>query len=184
MFSEYGFTKAQWGNANNIYLLSERGYAKLLKILEDDKAWEIYDELVDNYFNMRAEQIKLPTTTREVMQLLLKNGEEANERIDKVEEDIKHLKEEAKLDTGDYNAIANRVKKRVYEVARAYGWNNSKEVISTLFKDINNGIKRIAHVEARTQLQVKHYRQVMDFINDWEPSVATRYEINQTKLDV
>lgn len=53
VFSEYGFTKAQWGNANNIYLLSERGYAKLLKILEDDKAWEIYDELVDNYFNMR-----------------------------------------------------------------------------------------------------------------------------------
>ena len=52
LFSEYGFTKAQWGNANNIYLLSERGYAKLLKILEDDKAWEIYDELVDNYFNM------------------------------------------------------------------------------------------------------------------------------------
>lgn len=53
MFSDYGFTKAQWGNAYNIYLLSERGYAKLLKILEDDKAWEIYDELVDNYFNMR-----------------------------------------------------------------------------------------------------------------------------------
>lgn len=53
LFSDYGFTKAQWGNANNIYLLSERGYAKLLKILEDDKAWEIYDELVDNYFNMR-----------------------------------------------------------------------------------------------------------------------------------
>lgn len=53
LFSDYGFTKAQWGNSNNIYLLSERGYAKLLKILEDDKAWEIYDELVDNYFNMR-----------------------------------------------------------------------------------------------------------------------------------
>lgn len=179
-----GFNQSQINASKNIYLLSERGYAKLLKILEDDKAWEIYDELVDNYFNMRAEQIKLPTTTREVMQLLLKNGEEANERIDKVEEDIKQLKEEAKLDTGDYNAITSRVKKRVYEVARAYGWNNSKEVISTLFKDINSGIKRIAHVEARTQLQVKHYRQVMDFINDWEPSVATRYEINQTKLDV
>lgn len=53
VFSEYGFSKAQWGNATNIYLLSERGYSKLLKILEDDKAWEIYDQLVDNYFNMR-----------------------------------------------------------------------------------------------------------------------------------
>lgn len=53
LFSDYGFTKAQWGNANNIYILSERGYAKLLKILEDDTAWEIYDELVEGYFTMR-----------------------------------------------------------------------------------------------------------------------------------
>lgn len=36
-----------------IYLLSERGYAKLLKILEDDLAWEKYDQLVDGYFQMR-----------------------------------------------------------------------------------------------------------------------------------
>ncbi len=53
LFLQYGFTKAEWGNANNIYVLSERGYSKLLKILEDDTAWDIYDELVDNYFNMR-----------------------------------------------------------------------------------------------------------------------------------
>ena len=38
----------------HVYLLSERGYAKLLKIMDDDKAWNIYDELVDNYFNMRV----------------------------------------------------------------------------------------------------------------------------------
>lgn len=54
LFMKLGFTKAQWGNANNIYLLSERGYAKLLKIMDDDKAWDIYDQLVDNYFNMRV----------------------------------------------------------------------------------------------------------------------------------
>lgn len=54
MFSDYGFSKAEWGNASNVYLLSERGYSKLLKILDDDKAWDVYDELVDNYFNMRS----------------------------------------------------------------------------------------------------------------------------------
>ncbi|WP_072566885.1 ORF6N domain-containing protein [Lactiplantibacillus plantarum] len=45
-----------WVGSNrtkHVYALSERGYSKLLKILEDDKAWEIYDQLVDNYFNMR-----------------------------------------------------------------------------------------------------------------------------------
>lgn len=53
VLNDLNFSTKTISNSNNIYLLSERGYAKLLKILEDDKAWEIYDELVDNYFNMR-----------------------------------------------------------------------------------------------------------------------------------
>lgn len=55
LIENYGFEAHSVRMAKNIYLLSERGYAKLLKILEDDKAWEIYDQLVDTYFNMRAE---------------------------------------------------------------------------------------------------------------------------------
>lgn len=129
-------------------------------------------------------QKKLPNTREAIQQLLLQGVEEVNQRVDDMEKRITNVEENAKLDTGDYNVITTRVKKRVYEVARAYGWANNKEAISALFKDINSGIKRIAHVEARTQLQVKHYEQVMDFINDWEPSVATRYELKQTKLGV
>lgn len=51
---KYGFNQNAWNRSNHLYLLSERGYAKLLKIMDDDKAWDIYDELVDNYFNMRV----------------------------------------------------------------------------------------------------------------------------------
>lgn len=47
------YTQNSINASNNIYLLSERGYSKLLKIMDDDLAWEKYDELVDNYFNMR-----------------------------------------------------------------------------------------------------------------------------------
>lgn len=50
---EMGYSNQSYANANNIYLLSERGYAKLLKMLEDDKAWEQYEKIVDGYFNMR-----------------------------------------------------------------------------------------------------------------------------------
>jgi hypothetical protein len=53
--SELGFTKQTFNQTKNIYLLSERGYSKLLKILEDDVAWEQYEKLVDGYFNMRKE---------------------------------------------------------------------------------------------------------------------------------
>ena len=180
-----GFNQAQINASKNIYLLSERGYSKLLKILEDDKAWEIYEELVDNYFNMRSEQKKLPSTREAIQQLLLQGVEEVNQRVDIMEERLSNVEENAKLDTGDYNVISKRVKKRVYEVARAYGLNvKQSKLLSPLFKDINGGIKRIANVDARTQLCKKHYQSVMDFINDWEPATATRYEIKQMKLDI
>lgn len=47
----------------NIYLLSERGYAKLIKIMDTDLAWEVHDNLMDEYFTMReiinsSEQLK------------------------------------------------------------------------------------------------------------------------------
>lgn len=58
LLNELGFSNSSIANANNIYLLSERGYSKLLKILEDDVAWEQYEKLVDGYFNMRAETKK------------------------------------------------------------------------------------------------------------------------------
>lgn len=54
VLSKSGFTQNQINASSHIYILSERGYAKLLKIMDDDKAWDIYDELVDNYFNMRV----------------------------------------------------------------------------------------------------------------------------------
>jgi hypothetical protein len=47
------YTQNALNASANVYILSERGYAKLLKILEDDLAWEKYDQLVDGYFTMR-----------------------------------------------------------------------------------------------------------------------------------
>lgn len=47
------YTQNSLNASSNIYILSERGYSKLLKILEDDFAWEQYDKLVDEYFQMR-----------------------------------------------------------------------------------------------------------------------------------
>ena len=76
---DLGFNQNSINRSNNIYMLSERGYAKLLKILEDDKAWEIYDELVDNYFNMR-QTIKTNNKTLVANKRLEIMGENAKTR--------------------------------------------------------------------------------------------------------
>lgn len=48
-----GYAKQSITQAEHLYLLSERGYAKLIKIMDTDLAWEIHDKLIDEYFTMR-----------------------------------------------------------------------------------------------------------------------------------
>ena len=46
-------TNAQWGNSNNVYLLSEQGYFALVQLMRTEKAKEIRKELRREYFKMR-----------------------------------------------------------------------------------------------------------------------------------
>lgn len=48
-----GYAKQSITQAKSIYLLSERGYSKVIKIMDTDKAWEVHDHLIDEYFSMR-----------------------------------------------------------------------------------------------------------------------------------
>lgn len=51
--TELSYSKQAITQAEHIYLLSERGYAKLIKIMDTDLAWEIHDKLIDEYFHLR-----------------------------------------------------------------------------------------------------------------------------------
>lgn len=80
---ELGYAKQSITQAEHIYLLSERGYAKLIKIMDDDKSWEVHDKLVDDYFNMK-EKLKTMTpqlTPKEKLQLAILNGDEVERLI-------------------------------------------------------------------------------------------------------
>ena len=57
LLSNLGYAKQSITQAEHIYILSERGYAKLIKIMDSDLAWEIHDKLIDEYFGYR-EKVK------------------------------------------------------------------------------------------------------------------------------
>ncbi|HBH3075590.1 TPA: ORF6N domain-containing protein, partial [Clostridioides difficile] len=62
----YGFSKF----APNGILITESGYLMLVKSLTDDLAWTVQRELVNNYFRVKEQQPKLPTTYKEALQQL------------------------------------------------------------------------------------------------------------------
>lgn len=77
------YAKQSITQAEHIYLLSERGYAKLIKIMDTDLAWEIHDELIDRYFSMRQElkekTVSKLTRKQELAIIIIEGGNDALE---------------------------------------------------------------------------------------------------------
>lgn len=57
-FLSMGFTKMQISKAENIFLLSQRGYTKLVAMMDNsnDKKWDVMNNLIDDYFSMKENQ--------------------------------------------------------------------------------------------------------------------------------
>lgn len=67
---------------NQLYLWTERGAFLQAKSLNTDKAWEVYDSLVEHYFNSKeAKPNALPTNYKEAL-LQLVAQVEANEKLE------------------------------------------------------------------------------------------------------
>ncbi|MEN3133308.1 ORF6N domain-containing protein [Bacillus cereus] len=116
------YTQNALNRSNNIYLLSERGYAKLLKILEDDTAWELYDQFVDGYFNMREQKVNATQLSPELqmfnqMFTVLANQEIEQKRLSKevteTKEKVENISEIVALNTTDWRKDVNRLLNRI-----------------------------------------------------------------------
>ena len=179
MFSETNIPDSYNRNRRAFYM-NRDGFTLLAMGFTGDKALQFKLKYIEA-FNSMEEQVKLPTSPREIARLALQANEETNQRLDSVEGDVKDLKENQVIPNPEYSALNRRVNQRVSEVAHSYGHITQKQR-GELFKDIGSGIKKIANVSARSMLRKKDYQMVMDFINDWEPSTATKTIIRQTSL--
>ena len=178
MFAESGYFNR--GKYYRQVYMNRDGFTLLAMGFTGDKALKFKLKYIEA-FNSMEEQVKLPTSPREIARLALQANEETNQRLDSVEGDVKDLKENQVIPNPEYSALNRRVNQRVSEVAHSYGHITQKQR-GELCKDIGSGIKKIANVSARSMLRKKDYQMVMDFINDWEPSTATKTIIRQTSL--
>ncbi|MGN2339408.1 ORF6C domain-containing protein [Clostridium cagae] len=160
---EMGLTNAQYGNANNIYLLSERGYSKLLKILEDDLAWEQYEKLVDGYFNMRSE---IPKMSKELQAIFMIDGKQQ-----KLENEVKDLKDNMPLFNIDCEELQKAVKKKAVKCLGGYNRKAyyDKSLRARVFGDIQREIKR--------QFEVNSYKAIKRSQLEIAKEIVDKYEV-------
>ena len=167
-------------------VMNKKGFTLVAMGFTGKKATQFKLDYIEAFERMEdyiKHQPKLPTSPREIAILTLQANEETNQRVDAIEEKVVNLEENQTITPGDYGYISTRINQRVSEVARGFG-NITQAQRGELFKDINGGIKKITGVGTRSQLRVKHYEAVMEFIQDWEQSTATKRIVRQTRLPI
>lgn len=147
--------------SNNIYLLSERGYAKLLKILEDDVAWDQYERLVDGYFNMRGQVKEL--STREMLKLQFTYTEELDSRV-------ANLENRMTIETGNQKVLCDLVNKKVMAVLGGKDTPAYKELSKKAYSQCWKDYKRIVGVASYKDTAIKDFDFAKKVIIDWKPN--------------
>lgn len=141
------------------YLLSERGYSKLLKILEDDVAWEQYEKLVDGYFNLRSE---LPQLSKELQAIFALDGKQQ-----KLESEVKDLKDNMPLFQVDCKELQAIVRKKGIEVLGGKDKPSYKDnsIRGKVYSDIQHQLKRefgVTRYEAIKRSQLGIATEIVD----------------------
>ena len=162
--------------SNSIYLLSERGYAKLIKMFDDDLSWEMYDKLLDDYFEMKEnKQSKQPTNQFDMLRGMIDTMEEMNNRITKAEQEAEEANKQVASVKDTFAQIDNN-------------WRDyANDVFTRIGKHTGDyrGYRNESYIMLDREAGVNLDRRLKNKRNRMKKSGATKTDIQETnKLDV
>lgn len=176
----------KYSRNQSMYLLTKKGCDMVANKMTGEKGILFTAMYVDAFHQMeeaiKENRIILPSDPMEVLELVFKANKKTDEKVNRIEAEVIDIKENQKLDAGEYNLVGKRVTQKVNETIKNYGLTNNRKVKKELYKELNSSINRITNIRTRTQLKQKHFEDVMDFINTWTPSNATLYLVRQMDM--
>lgn len=124
MFSD-GIEPDSYGRDRRIYFMNRDGFTLLAMGFTGKKALGFKLKYIEA-FNKMEEAIKethaqLPTDPMDVLRLVFKATENTNKKVDRIDTDVDYLKNNQRLDVGEYGYISRRVSEKVNEYIRIHG---------------------------------------------------------------
>lgn len=172
-----GYSKMQISKAEHIYLLSERGYAKLIKIMDTDLAWEIHDKLIDEYFELREKQ--KPLSLEQMMRIQLGMVDKHEERLDRIENTMN-------IDYAQQKQLKNFAAEVVVAAlggkdARAYKYraDDGSKISSQCFSRFWHDFNDYFNINAYANLPRVRFKEALEYINRWQPPTNMQLEIGR-----
>ncbi|HDE0242665.1 TPA: Bro-N domain-containing protein [Staphylococcus aureus] len=159
------------GQNRNVTIINESGLYSLIfsSKLENAKRFKrwVTSEVLPTLRRTGAYQV--PSDPMQALRLMFEATEQTKQEIKNVKDDVIDLKENQKLDAGDYNFLTRTINQRVAHIQRLHAITNQKQR-SELFRDINSEVKKMTGASSRTNVRQKHFDDVIEMIANWFPS--------------
>ncbi len=162
---------------NKLYLWTEKGAFLHAKSLNTDMAWEVYDRLVDNYFEKPK---AVPMTTDQKIQLLAQGNVELTERIDKVDKDLQEFKADMPLLALECQRITRAKNQKVVPLmggksAPAY---KNKSLMHKVYSDVDAQLRREFGVNTYKAIKRNQCDLAVKIIEDYVLPMYLKEEID------
>lgn len=157
---------------NKLYLWTEKGAWLHAKSLNTDKAWDAYEMLVDEYYNIKDNVI--PLSKNQALVTVLRTTAdlvEDNQSIKQEQHEIRKLitqvdqkvEEQITLDYGEQRRLQKGVATRVYELE------NDPQQRPHLFRELYREIKDRFAVASYKDVKRKELQSALRYIENWIP---------------
>lgn len=157
---------------NRLYLWTEKGAFLHAKSLNTDKAWEVYDRLVDEYFHKRTE-ISLSGISKELQAVIVvdKRVTQVEQKVDTVKQDLDDFKMDLPLLGIEIDRITSAVRRKGTECLGGKGSNAYKD------KSLRARVYRDIHGELRRQFSVTTYKAIKRNQCDTAIAIINAYQL-------
>lgn len=161
-----------------LYLWTERGAARHAKILDTDEAWNVYEELEDNYFNPK--QSTLPVgASKELQAIFMLDGKQQQfeSRLVKVENNMT-------IDYSQQESLRELGNKKVTAILGGTDAPAYKELNKKVFASFWRDYKRKLGVNSYKNTLVKDYEMGRQAIINWQPTKEVAFMIKGCNAQV
>lgn len=147
-------------------LITESGYLMLVKSLQDDLAWKVQRELVNNYFRVKSGQsLNTSKLSKELKAILM-----LDEKTVEMDNRITNLEERMTIETGAQKTLQDLVNKKVMAVLGGKDTPAYRELGKKVFRQCWNDYKKILDVASYKDTPVKDFDLAKKVIIDWKPN--------------
>lgn len=158
-----------------LYLWTEKGAFLHAKSLGTDKAWEVYENLVDFYFNK-----KKPLTTAEQIKILAEGNIELEQKINSVDKDLQEFKRDMPLLALECERITKAKNQKIVALlggkdANAYKDNSLR---GKAYSDINKQILREFGITSYKAIKRSQCETAIEIISRYQLPMVLEEKVN------